>query len=126
MPCPAAELRMLPDVGGQVAPVVPHAVAGRRVERFDVIVARMGDVEDAVIDERPNLLRSLIHRIHPGEAQLRDVVAGDLIERAERLEVVGAVYHQPVRRVGVAQHRVGDRDEIRRLFGGRRGGHDGE
>ncbi len=41
-------------------------------------------------------------------SQRADVVAIDLVERAVALRVVGTAVHQPVRGVGLAQHRVGD------------------
>ena len=112
VPRAVAELPVLADVVRLLPLVVPDQVAGGGVERLQVVVARLGDVHHAVVDQRPDLLRPLLHRAHPGEPELSDVVAVDLIQRAEGLEVVGAVRHQPVGGIRVAEHLVRDRHEF--------------
>ena len=117
VPRAVAELAVLADVVRLLPLVVPDQVAGGGVDRLQVVVARLGDVHHAVVDQRPDLLGPLFHRSHPGQPELPDVVAVDLIERAEGLEIVGAVRHQPVGGVRVAEHLVRDRHELLLLPG---------
>jgi len=58
-----------------------------------------------------------MHRRPEDELQVLDVVFCDLIERAViRCEIVAA-NHQPVARIGFAQHRVRNGDEVLHLAG---------
>ena len=61
----STQLRVLAQVSGQIAFVVPDEVAGGGVERLQVIAVGMGDVHDAVVDQRPDLLRAFVHGSHP-------------------------------------------------------------
>ena len=79
VPRAVAELPVLADVVRLLPLVVPDQVAGGGVERLQVVVARLGDVHHAVVDQGPDLLGPLFHRAHPGEPELPDVVAVDLV-----------------------------------------------
>ena len=93
---------------GQRPAVLPEQRAGGGVERLHH-VARVGEIQHAVMDERRRLVAPVAHRPDPGELQPADVLARDLVQRAVAPPVVRSPVDQPVVRVGVAQHRVGDR-----------------
>ena len=102
-----ADLRQRPDF------VLPDQLAGAAVERLDD-VARVDQIDDAVVDERHGLVRAALFadRPDPGELQILDVVARDLVERAVAPALIVAARHQPVAGGRVAQHRVGHRDVV--------------
>ena len=92
-------------------PVFPDQRAGCRIERLDD-AARVGQVHHAVVDERRRLLRArVVHRPRPGQLQLPDVLARDLVQRTVAPRVVGAPPVQPLARRRVAEHRLGDREK---------------
>ena len=97
---------------GQRAAVLPQQGAGRGVESLDD-VAGVGEIHHAVVHEGRRLVAAVPHRPHPGELQVGDVVTGNLVERAVPPSVVGPTVDQPVVRVGVPQHRVGDGHALR-------------
>ena len=72
-------------------------------------------VHDAAIDDRRRFLRAGRQTARPGHAQLPDIALVDLVERAEALLVERAADHQPVGRIGIGQHLLGDRYELRDL-----------
>ena len=117
---------VLAEVVGQVAPVLPDEVAGRRVDGLDD-VAGVGHVEHAAVGEGRSLLASLVQGAGPHQAQVAHVVAVDLVEGAVAPAVEGAPPHEPVFRRRVAEHGIGHRHEVgrRRLRRGG-GGLDGE
>ena len=92
-------------------PILPEQRAGGGVERLDH-VAGVGQIHHAVVDERGRLVAAVAHRPDPGELQVADIVAVDLVERAVAPSVVGPPIDQPVVRVGIQQHRVGDRGAL--------------
>ena len=102
---------------GRAAPLVhlaaglPDEVTRPGVERVDH-VAGVGDVHDAVMHDRGRLRHPRLEPPGPGELELPDVVPVDLLERAVAPPIEGASPAQPVGRVGVLQHRVGDRREV--------------
>ena len=100
----------------QVASILPDQVAGRGVQRLH-LVGVIPDVEDTVVHDRRALGRTVGQRPGPGNLQVLDVVLGDLVERAEAEAVIGAAPHQPVARVRVAQHLVGDGTHVLRHIG---------
>ena len=53
----------------------------------------------------------------PRELQVLHVGARDLVERAVAPALIVAAHHQPVARIGIAQHRVGDRRVVLHLAG---------
>ncbi len=67
VPCAVAEPHVLTDVLGPRPAIVPQQIAGGGVECLEVIASRIGDIHDAVVDERPDLLRAVIHGAHPHE-----------------------------------------------------------
>ena len=80
-----------------------------------MVTSRMRDIHDTFVDERSELLRSLVvHGAHPGQAQVSDIFSVYLIERAVSVMVVGPMDHQPVRRVRIEQHCVGHGNEVLR------------
>ena len=99
------------QVVGPVAAVLPDEVAAHRVDGLDD-VARVRHVEDAVVDQRRSLLQARAERTGPDHPEAGDVAAVDLVEGAEAPGVQGAAPHQPVVRVRVLEHGVGDRDEL--------------
>ena len=111
---------VLLEVVGAVPAVLPDQVAGDGVDGLDD-VARVGHVQDAVIDQRRPLLGSLRHPPGPDHAQRADVGAIDLVQRAVAPAVERAPPHRPVRRVRILQHRIRDRREAVVLGGGRTG-----
>ena len=96
---------------GAVA-VLPNQFAGLPVERLQD-VARVVEEDDAVVNDRRRLIgAAFVHRPDPFQLQILHVVGGDLVQRAEIRRVVIAADHQPVGRIRIAQHRLGDRDEV--------------
>ena len=82
----------------------PDEVAGLAVERLDD-VAGAGEIHDAVVHDGRRLIRArIVHRPHPGELQIVDVVAGDLIERAVAPPEIVAPEDQPVSGRRILQH----------------------
>src|SRR5690606_858031 len=71
--------------------------------------AGYGDVHDAAVDDRNHLDHAGRQRLAPDLLEARNVAFVDLIERAETLRIVSSAIHQPVRRIRIAQHLVGDR-----------------
>ena len=108
------DLRVRPDV------VLPDQLAGARVERLQD-VRGVDQIDDAVVHERHRFARAaaFVHRPHPHELQILDVVAGDLRQRAVAPALVVAPRHQPVAGIRIAQHLVGHRYVVLHLaFGG--------
>ena len=98
-------------------PLLPDQIAALAVERLDDAVAVVEE-DDAVVRERRRLVgAALAHRRHPRELQLRDVVAGDLVERAEIARRLIPPQHRPVAGRRVAQHVVGDAGVVANLAG---------
>ena len=85
------------DVGAVRLRVVgPDLLAGRGVEREDHAPA-VRRVHHAVDDQRRALhpFGGAADRLRPGELQVRDVLAGDLVESGEALLLVGLAVGQP-------------------------------
>ena len=112
--------------------ILPDQVAGRAIDRLH-LVGIVEDVEHAVMHDRRGLGGARRERPGPGHLQILDVVLVDLVERAVAPAVIGAPPHQPVGRIGLEQHRIGHRLEVRHrgvlrgeihdlLRAGRRGG----
>ena len=107
-PVPAERLRLL-DVLGVAARVHPGDVARQHVERGDATAA-LGDVHQPVgHDRRRHPAAVVAHRPRPDETQVGDVVAVDLVERAEPGHVVGPPVAYPVAVLRVEQPLLGDR-----------------
>ena len=113
------------DVVGDLAAVLPEEVAGDRVDGLDD-VARVRHVQHAVVGERRPLLRAGLQRPRPDHAEIADVVPRDRVQGAVAPSVERPAPHQPVRRIGVLQHRIGDRNEALVLRPARRIGRDDE
>ena len=94
--------------------VFPQKLAGAPIERLDDVVDIV-EIDNPVVDERRRFARAraVIHRPHPGEAQIADILFGDLLEPAMAPALITAARHQPIVGAGVLQHRVGDGREIR-------------
>ena len=92
--------------------VLPDQVAAASVDRLHHRTdARQ--VQDAVVrDWRRRVPAALGQRPHPRQLQLADVAAVDPVEGAVAPRLVIAADHQPVARILIAQHSVGDRPEI--------------
>ena len=98
--------------------VAPDEVPGRRVHGLDRVLER-GNVEDAVVGQWRDLGRPDFDFASPRQAQLVDVLAVDLIQRAVSPTVVRPAEHEPLRRRRVLQHLVRDGHEgRRRILGG--------
>ena len=61
----------------------------------DVVGVRQ--VDHAAAHQRSRLAGAVLHRPHPGEAELGDVLPGQLVQRAPPPAVPGAADHQPIR-----------------------------
>ena len=90
--------------------VFPESVAGGRIHRVDD-AQRVRDIHPPVVDERCRLTEPGPERDRPDELEPVHVVAVDLVERAVTPSVKRASPVQPVPRIGVEQHGVGDRCE---------------
>ena len=98
-----------------LVPVAPEELPGGGVERFDD-AERARDVHDAVVDERVRLGPALgADRPRPDEAQPIRVLRVDLVQRAVAPPVEGAPPVDPVGRVRIEQHGVGDRRHLAQL-----------
>ena len=75
--------------------VRPQRATGRGIKR-DHIARRTRHVHDAVDDNRRGLHLLAMHLVDPLDAQTLDVLARDLLERAEMVTAVVAAVHQPV------------------------------
>ena len=106
---------------GDLVGVRPDAVAVRGIDRDDA-GAGFDQVHDPVVDEWSRLLHSRRKSQRPGQRESGDVVAVDLVEWTEALLIVGAVDHEPIRRIGILQHLVGDGLEVADLAERRRRG----
>ena len=105
------EVAARPGVAGRVDrhPVLPDEVAGGRVEGLHDR-ADPGHVEHAVVgDGRGGVPAALGEGPDPGQLQVADVAAVDVGQPAVAPGLVVAPDHQPVVRIRVAQHGVGDR-----------------
>ena len=103
----AAEL-----VRGVLVPVAPQELAGGGVERLHD-AERAGDVQDAVVDEGVRLGPALgADGPRPDESQPVGVPRVDLVERAVAPAIERAAPVDPVRRVRIEQHGVGDRRHL--------------
>ena len=101
----------LRDVVRDILAVLPQEVAGSRVDGLGQ-VAGIGQVHHAVVHQGRGLLAAGSHRPRPYQAQLADVVAVDLLQRAVAPAVERAAPHDPVIRIGVQDHGVRDRDVL--------------
>ena len=109
--------RMAAPLALRAVAVFPDQLAGLAVDRLHD-VAGVVEIDDAVVHERRGLVgAAFVHRPDPLQAQILDVVGGDLVERAVVRGVVVAPDHQPVAGIGIAQHRVGDRDVVLHFAG---------
>ena len=113
------------DLHGQFAGILPNDVPGGRVMRR-VPLVRVANVHDPVVHGRLDLHSrgagtGRRERPRPSQPNLAHVVPGDLIERAVPPVGVPAAPHEPVGRVGVVQHRLGQGAEgsLCRVLGGR-------
>ena len=114
---PAAD----PHVVRQRVFVVPQERARHRVQGEQVVVRR-GQIDDAVRHDGRGLeLGRDAGLEHPGRGQILDVVAVDVVQRAESPAGIVAAVHQPVGGVvgAVQQMLLGDRLKI--VCSGRRG-----
>ena len=98
----------------------PEQVAAGGVERVHD-VAGAGEEHHALVHDRGGLLRARLHRPRPGQLELPDVVAVDLIQRAVPPSVAGPPPVQPALGRRIGQQRVGDGARGRRLDGRRLG-----
>ena len=103
--------RVVGQVVGPLAAVLPDQVAAHRVEGLDD-VARVRHIENAVVGKRRSLLQAGAERTGPDHPQPGDIVAVDLVEGTEAPRVQRAAPHQPVVRIRVLEHGVGDREEL--------------
>ena len=97
--------------GRNLALVLPDEIAIGGVQRLDD-GARFHQIHHAVMDDRNGFAGAGAQAARPRHAQLADVGAGHLLERAEALRVVSAAVHQPVVRAGMQEHVLGHRNEI--------------
>ena len=105
------ERNELAEVRGELALVLPQQVAGPGVERLNQVI-RVRQIHHAVVDERRRFLDvARPHAARPRHLHLRDVALVDLIERTEAPAVERPPPRQPVGRIRLPQHLVGDRDE---------------
>ena len=104
-------LRVGDQPGREIALVFPDQVAGRRIERLD-LVAEIEDVEHAVMDDGRRLGGAAGERPAPRDLEIFHIGFVDLLQRAVAVAVIGAPPHQPVRRRRIAQHRIGDRRQV--------------
>ena len=109
---------VLGDVVGHLASILPLQVTGDRVDRLHD-VSGIRHVEHAVVGERCALLAARRQRPRPDESELADVVPRNLVERAVAPAVERPPPHEPVRRIRVLEHGVGDRHEVGRRLGER-------
>ena len=108
------------DVLRYLPAMLPQEIAGGRIDRLDDI-SRVRHVEHPVIGQRGPLLTAAAQGAGPDHAQLTDVVAGDLVQRAVSPAVERAAPHQPVLRRRVLEHLVGDRLKLSVLSARRHG-----
>ena len=107
-PVPAERLRLL-DVLGIAARIHPGDVARQHVEGGDPAAA-LRDVHQPVgHDRRRHPAAVVAHRPGPDQAQVGDVAAVDLVERAEPGDVVGPAVAHPVAVLRIEQPLLGDR-----------------
>ena len=71
-------------------------------------VAGIVHEQGPVVDHRRGLIGALIHGPDPLKLQILHVRRGDLVQRAVVVGVIVVPDHQPVGRIGIAQHGVGD------------------
>ena len=93
------------------APIIPDQVAIGAVKRLNA-AARRDNIHHALTDDRGQFLRALRKATDPGHTQLADIGAVDFFERANPLLVIGAVEHQPVRRIGIGKNLLGHCAEL--------------
>jgi hypothetical protein len=97
------------------AAVFPQQIARGSVEGLRKIV-RVREVHDPVIDQRRAFLHALRERPRPNQAQIVDIAAIDLVERAVPPVIERAAPHEPIGGIRILQHGIGDRHEgLRRL-----------
>ena len=90
--------------------VFPDQISALGIERVHDVV-RLGEVHDAVTDERCSLLIAELLRPRPCELQMSDVARVDLVERTVSPTVVGAPPHQPIVGRRVQRDVIADRRE---------------
>ena len=102
----AAGLRRQTPAFVHGAPILPQQLTIARVERIDD-VAGVGQIHDPVVHERRGLRGTRLERPRPRQLQRAHIGGRDLIERAVAPAVQRAAPVQPVRRIGVREHRIG-------------------
>src|SRR5207247_10383763 len=93
---------------GKLVLVLPQQIALHRVQCLDD-AARIGQIHDAVVHERRGLLVSRSDGPGPGELELPDVLAIDLIERTVAPAIVRTSPVKPVGGGRVQQRFIGYR-----------------
>jgi hypothetical protein len=89
-----------------LATIFPEELPGAAVERLHH-VPRIGDEQNAVVDQRRGLRCAGLHCPRPLEPQVPDVLCRDLRERTEALSVERPPPAQPRRRIWIGEHRIG-------------------
>src|SRR5439155_17598998 len=93
----------LDELVGQLAAIAPENVATRRIER-DHLRPWRRDVHDALVHDRRRLVALASPRGKgPGDFEVLDVAARDLVERTVAPPVVAPAEHQPVLRLRIEE-----------------------
>ncbi len=92
---------------GQGAAVLPEQFAGGRIQRLNN-VAGIAQEHHAFVDDGRGFIDARLHQPRPDELQTLHIGLVDLVEGAEPPALIIAAHHDPVGRIGIAQHRVGD------------------
>ncbi len=97
------------ELGRVLALVAPDRRAAGGVHCLDPVPG-LRDVHHPVVHKRRALEAPGRQGPRPHQAEAADIARIDLVQRAEAPVVQGPPEHQPVGRIGTAQHRVGDRN----------------
>ena len=99
------------DVFRQLSTVLPDQFPCSGIEGLHH-VAGMGKVHHSLVDDGFLLLRPILHRPRPGQAQLGNILAIHLLQRAVSAGAVIATPSQPISWIGILKDGVGDRNEV--------------
>jgi hypothetical protein len=112
VPIRLRERHELAEILRQRSPVLPQLPPARSIERGRD-VRRPRKIQHAVVHERDAFLRRRgVELGRPGEAQAAHVTAVDRRERAVAPAVGRASPHQPIGRIRIAKHGVGDGNDL--------------
>ena len=110
--CEIAHRDRAPHTDRRAHLILPDQIARARIQRLHNI-ARIGEKHRALVNDRSRFIRArFIHRPDPLELQVLHIGCRDLRKRTVAPRLIITANHEPVGRIRMPQHLLGDRHVI--------------